>query len=293
MTEYREFNPSLVKHLIIGADSHLAQALMSTLDASVFLATSRRARGKAQSGQAHNESVCLDLAHPTMCDPWRQHCFETVIVFAGMSNIVQCEESPELAQQINCDGILQLVEQLNTRHWIVLSTNQVFSGEHPFEARDADYAPFSVYGKTKANMEKRLLAKIPNKTAIIRLTKVLYSRFPLIEKFIQQAERGESVQAFNDMTLCPVSVLQVTTFLTRLMAHFQPGIYQLSGENDISYFELMSKVFFQANLPLSLLDATPKVVRAPKYTSLQVDKKEATFGFHALTCSELLQQVGY
>ena len=84
---------------------------------------------------------------------------QTVIHAAALSRVGDCYREPELARAINVGGTETLVDlcQAASARLIFVSTDLVFDGESCNYDESAETNPTSVYGRTKAAAEWRVL----------------------------------------------------------------------------------------------------------------------------------------
>src|SRR5580704_4688740 len=90
---------------------------------------------------------------------------EWIVLAAAYTDVDGCESKPELAFGVNRDGAVNVAaaaKEVGAR-LVFLSSDYVFDGkkETPYEAGDARN-PQSVYGRSKAEAEIRLLEIIPD-----------------------------------------------------------------------------------------------------------------------------------
>lgn len=234
---------------IIGADSYLGDYLYQSLQKQqallgisfAFHLTSRRQPLPHHTSHENTHWHYLDLALP---DTWQLPKTDVVFVFAALTGIAACEKQPKRAKQLNVDNTLQLVEQLVAQgcFCIVPSTNQVFACDEPAVAVDTHYAPCSFYGELKAQLEQKLLALKTEQVAIVRPGKVIGPNFGLFGRWIEQLTRNDVVTAFSDHRCAPVALHSLTALFIRMAVTQIGGIYQLSGEQDVSYAQLLRQI---------------------------------------------------
>jgi dTDP-4-dehydrorhamnose reductase len=166
---------------------------------------------------------------------------------------------------------------------IYLSTNQVFSGQMPYVPEDAPYQPLNEYGRQKSIVENFIKEKC-QPAAIVRLTKVIEPNMPLIQNWIEQLKQNQSIDAFHDMMLAPVSLRQVVDVLTELGEKRQPGCYALSGPEDVSYQNV-------ATYLVNMLDVSPSLVRPVSALEKGI-KKNFLPQFTTMLCSSTIALCG-
>ena len=104
------------------------------------------------------------------------------------------------------------------------------------------------------------------------MTKILDIKTNLIVNWFESGLKNEPISAFYDMHLAPLLLSDVAVYIYRLIEQDCSGIYQLSGTEDISYYEfarLMIKHMKSDSeiIPISKEDIIDYYV--PRYTSLQ------------------------
>ncbi|MCC2606238.1 sugar nucleotide-binding protein [Planctobacterium marinum] len=272
-----------IRILVIGSESKLARAFVTHCISHLNCAIHQTSR--------HNHRYhFLDLEEvENMSEFILQQEYDFCLVFAAMTNIAACHTDPVRAQLINCHAVQFLMGRLRVRHWVLFSTNQVFSGDEPYVNKDAIFSPFSEYGKSKVLME--LVAKEhSHSVAIVRLTKVIDGQYPLFRKFITSLLNGEKVAVYKDMVFAPVYIERVCQFLVALVANFKPGVYQLSASNDISYYSALRFIGKLLQLPEENVIAQLALQQCPKNTTLKVDKQENRLGFTSESAEQALKE---
>lgn len=220
--------------LVVGGDGLIGHALSCDLKASgISVVTTSR--------KINAPEIQLDISKPfevallPRCD--------VVYLCAAISRFVACEQNPPLARLVNFTSQVKLAKHFFSQgtHVVFLSSNAVFNGVHDAPAEDASTCPVSIYGKLKSDAEDELslLAKQCFGTlSIIRLTKVLSKKVPLIDKWLSSIKMNEKIEAFSNVTLSPVSLNYTIEFLRRCGEFKYNGIAHLSGEVELTYCEL-------------------------------------------------------
>jgi dTDP-4-dehydrorhamnose reductase len=281
-----------LKHLVIGMNGTIGSALFARLresGAAVWGTTQR------QQMVADSSTLYLNLRDPSSWSFAQK--FDVVYFCAGICRMNLCEDDPLDTYHVNVDATLALAQRLSDQgaHFIFLSTNQVFSGDVPFVAADARYQPLNEYGRQKATIEELLRVNIPC-LAIVRLTKVVEPRMQLIENWIQNLRQGQAVQAFTDMMLAPVTLRQVIDVLVKIGEKRQNGIFQVSGSEDISYYDLANYLANHLGCSASLVQAVKAEEKGmrksflPKFTTLDCSSIIAAVSENPPHYAEVLQE---
>lgn len=211
--------------------------------------------------------------------------FDAAFLCAGISRMAQCENEPLATQKVNVEGMTRLIKLLadSGTFIIYLSTNQVFSGEIPLATPDTSYQPRNEYGRQKVNVEEFIKAHC-KRFAIVRLTKVIEPNAPLIKGWIERLREQQPIDAFLDLKIAPVSLRQVIACLVKIAQIEQTGCYQLSGIEDVSYYEIANYLVDKLRRPLSLVKASMAIEKGinkiflPAHTSLDATHTNAFCG---------------
>ena len=197
----------------------------------------------------------------------------TAYICASITNKKYCEENPEESYIVNVSNTLKLVKILNEQDIFVvfLSSVDVFSGERKkYRIKDKTNAT-SVYGKFKEEVEKNLDNNL--QCSIIRLTKVLSKNTPLISEWKTKLSKGLSVTAFDNVFISPISSSFAAKQIYLIGVKKTPGVFHISGEDDISYFSLLTKIMLNyknSNKKTKIKAETSNYM--PNFSSLSVQE---------------------
>jgi len=216
---------------VIGSDGMIGRALKRALDQQ-----GERVYGTSRRGEDLTQHVvALDLIDESS---WGALPSVDVAFFcAAVTSFAECRADPDRARAINVEGPSRLAESLVSRgsRVVLLSTSAVFDWTRPTVPEDCAPCPTSLYGTLKAEAELRFL-QLGDRASIVRFGKVLHPELSLFKNWLKALSAGESVVAFSDLYMAPVSVEQAVQALISV-GLAGAGIFQLSGASDISYFE--------------------------------------------------------
>ena len=180
-----------------------------------------------------------------------------VIHTAGLTNIEQCEASPELAKQVNIDlaenvAKVCLQEQIRFVH---ISTDHLFSGEKKSVTEEEPVAPLNVYAETKAEAEQHVL-NVNSDALIIRTN--FYGWGPAYRQsfsdyIINTLSVGKNITLYQDVFYTPIIVKTLANTVHDLIKIGESGIFNVTGDDRISKYEFGRKLAKQFNLDLSLI----------------------------------------
>ena len=267
--------------LIVGSDGMIGSALMSYLNnaGETVIGTTRR--------QADISSLkrYLDLSEDTY--KWIIPTnIKVAVILAGISKVIICENKPELTRRINVNNLLILIRRLidNGVFIIYLSTSQVFDGNKPFQKYNSPLKPITEYGMQRANVEM-ILKDFKNCVAILRSTKIFGHSVPLFNEWTSKMRRGIKIYPYSDMTIAPIPINCILSVIRLIIDQRAQGIYQISGDRDISYVEtaIFGAKLLNLNIDLihPILGNKAEKYRQTvlKYTSLDMDRIKKDFGF--------------
>ncbi|MCB1165354.1 MAG: sugar nucleotide-binding protein [Leptospiraceae bacterium] len=264
--------------LIVGGDSSIGAALYDQyrrLGRSPWR-TSRRAE------REDKKLIHLDMLNPGS-KPWGDLRPELVYICAALTSQKACEDDPELAEKVNvhCPCFLARLAAEQAAFVVFLSSNVVFSGEEPLLAADATKKPSSVYGDQKARVETYLESEgFPS--AIVRFGKVITREMQLFRRWALQLRQGIKIEAFHDMYMAPVALPVAAEFLFRTGESKESGIYQLTANQDLSYYQAATFMAERMGLDSSLIIAVSSAslgLNPPKYTTLKCKGPEGADSF--------------
>ncbi len=226
------------KVLIVGIDSSIGSALAHVLKLNSSIdvyGTSRR--NELKGGIYHCNLTDKDTVYSHDILP----VADFVVICAGLTNIDECENNPELCNLVNYSNTSKLMKFYSNSHQIFLSTNRVFSGKKPAEKAYSGLSAKTAYGKSKAKCELYLRKNI-KKYTIIRMTKVLSQHNDLFEKLLDSCINEKKADVFDNLSLSPISLSYAVSVLKQVIDQNIEGVIQLSGVDDFSYAETLEKL---------------------------------------------------
>lgn len=187
--------------------------------------------------QELNEKVYLDLADHDSINEVSMVGVDHAIIFASITNQEICNKNPELADKVNVEGTIKLLERLTEEkiHTIFPSTSLVFNGMTPGQTDLIEADPIGVYGKNKYLVEKKIVNRFKENTAILRLSKIIDKDFQIFHSWCEALSNNEDIHPFNDLNFSPVSIKTVNEVIFNLLKNCASGIYNLSSSNQLSY----------------------------------------------------------
>lgn len=225
--------------LIIGGDSRLGKVLCSYLrhekDADKVFKTTRRQITLTP------DQIYLNL--PDIENFQIPEDIDAVAFIGGVTSYDECNRNPDYAYKVNCSAIPELAERFLSLGIYVcfISTNTVFKCDF-VPREDTPVCPGFRYAKLKAITEAKLqetaerLGKIKN-LSILRLTKNISIDTSPFGSWLEAIRDNKPIQAFNDLYFAPIRFVDSAMAIQMLLKTHQNGIFHLSGERDVSYYE--------------------------------------------------------
>lgn len=227
-----------MRYLIIGGDSFIGSALVSTLRAQCLFTTRRYG----------SKGIFFDLSNPN-CAVFEKELsnLDVVIFAAGVTSIEGCEHNPKLSAMTNVIGTFEVLEFFITRgvYCIFLSSTSVFSSSNINPVENSETDPTSIYGCQKKAVEDRLLRLEYSNYSIVRLTKVWSYEKSIFQTWLTAIKSGKKATVFREYLVAPASINSVSLFLFRLAKARHNGILHLTLDTSVSYQELAESVFCQ------------------------------------------------
>ncbi|MCK5602942.1 sugar nucleotide-binding protein [Candidatus Pacearchaeota archaeon] len=266
-------------YLIIGSDSMVGNALIEYLSRA-----GEKVIGTTRRHEAVNATnLYLDLAD----DVEMFQCPDGVtvaIVCAAVTKIEYCRLNPVETAQINVQSTVALVKKLveNGVFVIYLSTNQVFDGSTPHRNPDDSLSPITEYGRQKAEVERQF-HKFNKSVAIVRFSKIMPSISPLFSAWIEGLKNGQTIHPFSDMYMAPVPLTYVTSVLRFVGDLRLSGIWQVSGNQDISYADVarfIARIIGKSESLVQpiLVSQSIHMESVPSHTTLNIERVRENFG---------------
>ena len=180
---------------------------------------------------------------------------EQVINCAAYTNVEKAESEPELAYKINADAVGQLGNIAHRQGVKVLhiSTDFVFDGtlDRPYLETD-DTNALSVYGKSKLEGEKLLLAANPD-SCIIRIQWTYGNNGNnFVKKLLSLAAQGKPLRVVDDQVGSPTATKQVSVIISKLINNMPAGFFHLAAAGFVSRFDMAKFIFDKLAIKVDL-----------------------------------------
>jgi dTDP-4-dehydrorhamnose reductase len=176
---------------------------------------------------------------------------EWIVLAAAYTDVDGCEAHADVAISVNRDGavnVAQAAKHANAK-LLFLSSDYVFDGKKtsPYEVNDVRN-PQSVYGRSKAEAEVRLLEVLPE--ACIARTSWLFGTggkcFP--DTILKLAAKRPALEVVNDQRGCPTYSVDLARAIISLCRAGARGIVHVTNSGNCSWFEFAQEIVKSAGL---------------------------------------------
>jgi dTDP-4-dehydrorhamnose reductase len=280
--------------LVVGADGLVGARLVAILEKVGAGVTGTTRRQVAAGGK---NLLFLDLAD-TDTKPFQSSGYSVAFLCAAITSIAACENDPAGTQQINVINTIAIAKRLlaaGTRI-VFLSSNTVFDGTSGWPDEDTAYSPTCEYGRQKVAAERQLLSLSSPETpvAILRLSKVLTPRSGMVAEFLRHFAAGESCPAFEDLSLCPISLDYTIEALLAVARSGLSGIFHLSGQEETNYANFARQLAIYLSVdpalvrPSSSATSQARVLFRPAHPGLGMQRTRERLGIGPETLNDLM-----
>ncbi len=249
-------------------------------------------------------AVGLDRAYLDLTDSkavrerFRRQSPQLLIHCAALTRSPECEANPALARRLNVEVTALLAELAADIPMVFFSTDLVFDGKAGNYAETASVNPLSVYGETKVQAERLVLAN--PKHTVIR-TSLNGGASPSGDRgFDEQMRRaweaGRSLKLFVDEFRCPIFADATARAVWELVQRNQPGLFHVAGSERLSRWQIGQLIAARSSSlnpkmePGSLKDYQG-APRSPD-TSLDCAKAQKLLSFRLPGLTEWLEGAG-
>ena len=189
-----------------------------------------------------------------------------IVLAAAYTDVDGCESHPDLTFGVNRDGAVNVAEaakQVGAK-LLFLSSDYVFDGKKssPYETGDARN-PQSVYGRSKAEAEVRLLEVLPE-CCIVR-TSWLFGAggkcFP--DTILKLAATRPALDVVSDQRGCPTYSVDLARAIIQLCRKGASGIVHVNNAGNCSWFEFAREIIKAAGLTAEVRPVSTEQMARP------------------------------
>ena len=301
----------LKKILITGSNGLLGQKLVNILrndEKFQLIASSKGAdRSPIKDGYVY---VDLDITNEAQVKSvLYSYLPEVIINTAAMTNVDACETNKEECLALNVRAVEYFVKNLEvlssteknyTPHFIHLSTDFIFDGSHGPLTEEAQPNPLSFYAESKLAAEQLIIAStlkwsIARTVLVYGLTPNM-SRSNIVLWVKKSLEEGKSINVVDDQFRTPTLAEDLAVGCKLIAIKQATGIFNISGEEFMSIFELAHRVGKFWGLDVSLIqraksETIKQPAKRPPVTGFIIDKAKHALGYQPHKLEEGLKLV--
>jgi dTDP-4-dehydrorhamnose reductase len=231
------------------------------------------------AGQAGHELLAIDLPElditdPVAVDAWfERNRPDAAINCAAWTDVDGAESHPDAARAVNALGAGALAAAAARFDATVLhvSTDYVFTGQAPLDAAgeprpyvESDpTGPLSVYGKTKLEGEREVLAASPRHTVVRSAWLFGVNGRNFADTMLKLAAERDSVQVVDDQIGSPTWTGHLAPALLGLLEREVRGLVHLAGAGSVSWNGFAKEIFRQAEVDCRVDAATSAQMARP------------------------------
>jgi dTDP-4-dehydrorhamnose reductase len=293
------------KYLITGSNGLLGQKLVYALlkrnDVSLIATAKGENRLLVQNGYAYKS---MDIADAKQVNDVIKNVQADVIIHtAAMTNVDACETQQELCWSANVSAVHHLVDAIKNNsphtHFIHLSTDFIFDGKKGSEYTEEDVPnPLSYYALSKWEGEK--IVQASSISWAIARTIIVYgivdnmSRSNVILWAKDALSKGQKINVVDDQFRSPTLAEDLADGCILIADKRAKGIYNLSGKETMSIFELVNRVADFWKLDKSLIhpsksDTLQQAAKRPPRTGFVIEKAKRELGYNPHSFEEGLK----
>ena len=191
---------------------------------------------------------------------------EWIVLAAAYTDVDGCEGNPEKAFAVNRDGAINVATaaKLAGARLVFLSSDYVFDGRKttPYETDDGRN-PQSVYGRTKAGAEIRLLELMPA-CCIVRTSWLFGTAgkcFP--DTILKLAASRPALDVVNDQRGSPTYAVDLARAIIQLCRKGATGIMHATNSGACTWFEFAQEIVRSAGLATTVRPVSSQQMARP------------------------------
>lgn len=213
---------------------------------------------------------------------------DAVLNCAAWTDVDGAESKREQAHAVNADGAGTLARGAASAgvSLVHISTDYVFDGKAPLDSAGAPRAyvesdptgPQSVYGSTKLEGERQVLAASPRHT--VARTSWLFGvgGRNFVETMLGLASDRDAVQVVTDQVGCPTWAGHLAPALLGLIERRVNGLVHLAGTGNVSWNGFAAEIFRQAEVECRVEEAStadmPRPAPRPPWSALESERED-------------------
>ena len=278
----------------------------------IFGGDSRLAKAMLENHQNGDPNLLLTTRRPIILNSGKIYCcfselekfvvpedIKSAAIVGGPVSYSECSDNYDVSFHINCIAIPSLVLRLLSAGIFVtfLSSNRVFNYKEPMTEYGVPNPSFP-YSIMKAKAEEIIQNTAQkygyqDRLAILRLTKNVNFETAPFQIWAELIRQKKEIPAFHDLFFSPILFKHSAKLLKQIMENEIPGIFHLSGEKDLNYYEFACGLINYLGLPFnnvkSIKSSDSGVTLLDNYpvTSLKMARTTQIFNISPVSVDEI------
>jgi dTDP-4-dehydrorhamnose reductase len=277
--------------LVTGSNGLLGQKLTHRLQQDKEIHLIATARGKSVLPLAHGEYHSMDVSNAAQVQDVLQVTKPDILInTAAMTQVDDCETQRDACWKANVTSVEYLARACESLqiHLVHVSTDFIFDGTHGPLDETEEPAPVNFYGESKLAAEKVIMnSKIT--WAILRTVLVFgithdMSRSNIVLWVKNSLQQKKTIRVVNDQWRTPTLAEDLAQGCYLAAKKKATGIYNISGKDFLSPYDIAIKTATYFNLDKSLITPTDssqfkQPARRPLTTGFIIDKARNDLGY--------------
>ena len=226
------------------------------------------------------------------------HDPDILINLAALTNVDFCEKKPNLALEINTNGVRNICDVFNGKI-VQLSTDYVFDGMNGPYGEEDRVSPLCVYGETKLEAEKIIMSH--NSDNLIIRGNVLYdncvsSKASFLNWVVQSLNKKNQINVVDDQINNPTWAQSMAKVIYLCVAKNISGIYHWGDAEFVSRYKFAKMIAENYSLETELINpiSTEKlgqIATRPLNSGLLSDRLVKALDIQQPSINECLNQI--
>lgn len=210
------------------------------------------------------------------------YTIDAVINTAAISKPDFCEVNKELCWKVNVEAVQLLAEKCHSLQipLVHLSSDFIFDGFMGNYSEDSQPNPLSFYGKSKEESERIVLQFPLNsavRTSLVYGLPADYSKGNILTWVVNSLRSSKKIRVVNDQYRTPTYANDLALGCLEILKRRKSGIYNLSGNVEMSVFNFALSIAECFDLDTSLISSTDTLslnepAKRPMKTGLQISR---------------------
>jgi len=291
-----------MKVLITGANGLLGQKLVPLVEADPEIEVIASGKGH-QRYAGKSRYMPMDITDPeAVSNTLDQLRPQAVVHTAAMTDVDACEQDQETCDLVNVEAVGHLIEacQPHNSHFLHISTDFIFNGDHGPLSETDQPDPVNYYGHAKLKSEE--LVKASGLPWAIARTVLVYgvvpdmSRSNIVLWAKKNLEEGKEIRVVNDQLRTPTLAEDLAMGCYLIVKNGATGIFNISGKDLLSPYDMVLLTADHYRLDKSLIKEVDSTVfkqpaRRPLKTGFHIEKAKRKLGFEPHSFQEGLEIV--